>query len=107
MIYCLIDLGEYDVIFLYVYIELLMDLIVLCVACLAVFENCLVKQFTIFGCGYYFVVECYGSVECGGGALLDIPCDVWYYKKCVSCVCDSSVHLDAPSIGCVCHCLGV
>ena len=37
----------------------------ICVACLTVFVNCLVKQFAIFGCGCYFVVECYGSVECG------------------------------------------
>ena len=42
----------------------LMDMFILCVACLMVFVNCLVKQFAIylFGCGCYFVVECYGSV---------------------------------------------
>ena len=27
----------------------------------------------IFRCGCYFAVEFYGSVLCGGGALLDIP----------------------------------
>ena len=40
-------------------------LFVLCVACLTVFVNCLVmvKQVcNMFGCGCYFVVECYGSV---------------------------------------------
>ena len=41
-------------------VALLMDLFVLCVACLTVFVNCLVKQFNMFGCDCYFVVECYG-----------------------------------------------
>ena len=35
-------------------VDLLMDLFVLCVACLTVFVNCL-----------GVVVECYGCVECG------------------------------------------
>ena len=43
-------------------VALLIDLFVLCVACLTVFVNCLVKQFNMFGCSCYFVVECYGSV---------------------------------------------
>ena len=43
-------------------VALLMDRVVLCVACLTVFVNCLVKQ-QYFGCGCYFVVECYGVVE--------------------------------------------
>ena len=42
-----------------------MDLLVLCIACLTVFVNCLVKQFAIRLC--VVVVECYGSV--GGGGL--------------------------------------
>ena len=29
---------------------------------------------------------------------------VWFSKECVCCACDSSVHLDVPSIGCVCVC---
>ena len=41
-----------------------MDLFDLCVACLPVFVNCLVKQFAIC-CVCYFVVECDGVVECG------------------------------------------
>ena len=40
-------------------------LFVLYVACLTVFVNCLVYKFAIFfGCGCYFVVECYGVVGC-------------------------------------------
>ena len=43
----------------------------------------------IFGCGCYFVIECYGSVECG-----------WRYSVvCVCCACDPSMHIDVPSIG--------
>ena len=42
-------------------VALLMCLFVLCVACSTVFVNCLVKQFcNVFGCSFYFVVECYG-----------------------------------------------
>ena len=44
-------------------VALLMCLFVLCVACLTVFVNCLVKQFAMLcGCSCYFVVECYGCV---------------------------------------------
>ena len=41
-------------------VSLLMCLFVLCVACLIVFVNCLVKH--VCGCSCYFVVECYGCV---------------------------------------------
>ena len=40
---------------------LLIDLLVLCVACLTVFEETIRD---VFGCGCYFV-ECYGDVESG------------------------------------------
>ena len=42
-------------------VALLMCLFVLCVACLTVFVNCLVKQFAMC-CNCYFAVECYGCV---------------------------------------------
>ena len=51
---------------------LLIDMFVLCVA-----DN-------IFGCGCYFVVECYGSG--GGGTLLDRPksvCGVPVIPVCI------------------------
>ena len=38
-------------------VALSMDLFVLCVACLTVFVNCLVKQFEKIGCACYFVVK--------------------------------------------------
>ena len=40
-------------------VALLIDLFVLCVACLTVFVNCLIH--IIFGCDSYFIVECYGG----------------------------------------------
>ena len=43
----------------------LMDMFVLCVACLTVSELFGETIRYIFGCGCYFVVKCYGSVECG------------------------------------------
>ena len=43
-------------------IALLMDLFVLCIACLTQFVNCLVKQFALCLGVVVFVVEYYGSV---------------------------------------------
>ena len=67
-------------------VALLVYLFVLCVACLTVFVNCLVKQFAM----------CLGEVDIlllyvmdvfsmGGGALLDRPCMV-FPKMCVFCL---------------------
>ena len=54
-------------------VALSMDLFVLCVACLTVFVNCLVKQFAI--CLGVSVMELLSVV---GGALLDRPCMVFH-----------------------------
>ena len=62
-------------------VALPMDLLVLCVACLTVFVNCLVKQFAI--CLGVFVIFLLSVV---GGALLDRPCMV-FHRMCVLCVC--------------------
>ena len=43
-------------------VALSMCLFVLCVACLTVFVNCLVKH-NVFGCSCYFVVECNGAID--------------------------------------------
>ena len=56
---------------------LLMDLFVLCVACLTVFVN-------LFDCGCYFVVDVMEVLRVGGGALLDRPCMV-FQRMCVLC----------------------
>ena len=47
---------------LYLCVALLMYLLVLFVACLTAFVNCLVKQFAMCGRGCCFVAECYGRV---------------------------------------------
>ena len=58
---------------------------------------CCVSATNVFGCACYFVVECYGGVEC------EWRCSVGYtvygfQRMCVCCACYSNVHLDAPSI---------
>ena len=82
-------------------VALLMCLFVLCVACLTVFVNCLVKQFAMcVGVVAIFVVECYGCVVC-----VVVLCwidHVWSSKECVCCACDPSERLSAPSICFVC-----
>ena len=51
----------------------------------------------MFGCGCYFVVECYESGKCL--VWVEVLCwidRVWSSKECAS---DTSVHLIVPSIG--------
>ena len=83
-------------------VALLMCLFVLCVACLTVFVNCLVKTIrNVFGCSCYFVVECYGCVL----VCVVVLCwrdHVWSSKECVCCACDPNERLSAPSICFVC-----
>ena len=80
-------------------VALLMCLFVLCVACLTVFVNCLVKQFAmcvgvvaivlLWMCLVRVVVLCW----------ID---HVWSSKECVCCACDPNESLSAPSICFVC-----
>ena len=66
-------------------VALLMDLFVLCVACLTVFVNCLGKQFTLFwGVVIILLLNVMELLSVGGSALCR--------------ACDPSVHLHAPSI---------
>ena len=69
LFYCFLDprSGKCNVVSLYVCVALSIDLFVLCVACVTVFVNCLVKQFAICLSVCYFVVECDEIVECGWG----------------------------------------
>ena len=82
-------------------VALLMCLFVLCVACLIVFVNCLVKQFAM----------CVGVVAILLLNVMDVfVCvvvlcwidHVWSSKECVCCACDPSERLSAPSICFVC-----
>ena len=43
-------------------VALLVDLFVFCIACLTLLVNCLGTIRNMFGCGCYFVVDCYGTV---------------------------------------------
>ena len=57
---------------------LLMDLFVLCVPCLTVFVNCLVKQFAIcLGVVVILLLNVMKVFSVVGGALLDKPCMVF------------------------------
>ena len=52
-----------------------MDLFVLCVTCLTVFVNCLVKQFAMcLGVVAILLLNIIYVFSVGGGALLDTPC---------------------------------
>ena len=72
-----------------------------CMFCVALSMDLFVDTIcNMFGCGCYFVIECYGVL-----VWLEVHCwldHVWSSKECVFCACDPSVHLDAPSISFVC-----
>ena len=65
-------------------VALSMELFVLCVACLTVFVNCLVKQFAI--CLGVFVILLLNVMELCvvRSALLNRPCMV-FHRMCVCC----------------------
>ena len=67
-------------------ITLLMCLFVLCVACLTVFVNCLVKQFAVcLGVVVILLLNVMDVFSMGGGALLDRPC-MFIQRVCVLCL---------------------
>ena len=67
-------------------VALLMCLFVLCVACLTVFVNCLVKQFEmcvgVVAIWLLNVMDVFSVVGC---AILDRPCMV-FHRMCVMCL---------------------
>ena len=54
----------------------------------------------MFGCGCYFVVECYGVIQCGWRC--SVGQSTHGFPKSVCFACDPSVVLDASSICVVC-----
>ena len=67
-------------------VALLMSLFVLCVACLTVFMNCLVKQFAMcLGVVAILLLNVMDVCRVCGGALLDRPCMV-FQRVCVLCL---------------------
>ena len=83
-------------------VALSMDLFVLCVTCLTVFVNWLVKQFVMcLGVVTILLLNVRDVFSVCGGALLDRPCMV-FQRVCVCCACDPNERLSAPSICFVC-----
>ena len=67
-------------------VALLMDLFVLCVACVTVFVNCLVKQFAMcLGVVAILLSNVMEVYSVSGGALLDRPYMV-FQRMCVLCL---------------------
>ena len=67
-------------------VALLMCRFVLCVACLTVFVNCLVKQFAMcVGVVAILLLNVMDVFSVCGGALLDRPCMV-FQRVCVLCL---------------------
>ena len=82
--YSLLDLRSSVCVMLCV--ALLMCLFVLCVACLTVFVNCLVKQFAMcLGVVAILLLNVMDVFSVCGGALLDRPCIV-FQRVCVLCL---------------------
>ena len=64
-------------------VALSMDPFVLCVACLTVYVNCLLKQFEIcFGVFVILLLNVIELLSVVGGVLLDRPCMV-FQRMCV------------------------
>ena len=73
-------------------VAMLTCLFVLCVACLAVFVNCLVKQFAMcLGVIAILLLNFTDVFSVCGGALLDRPCMVYPKSVCVVPVIPMSV----------------
>ena len=67
-------------------VGLLMDIFVLCVACLTVFVNFLVKQIAMcLGVVAFLLLNVMKVFSVGGRALLDRPCMV-FQRMCVLCL---------------------
>ena len=105
LFYCLLDLscGECNVISLYVFsCSANGSGFFVCVACLTVFVNSLLKQFAIcFGVVVILLLNVIELFSVVGDALLGRPCIV-LQRECVCCTWDPSERLDAPSICFVC-----
>ena len=83
-------------------VALLLCLFVLCVACLTVCVNCLVKQFAMcLGVVAILLLNVMDVLNVCGVALLDRPCMV-FQSVCVCCACDTNECVSAPSTYFVC-----
>ena len=86
-------------------VALLMCLFVLCVACLTVFVNCLVKQFAMcVGVVAILLLNVMDVFSVCGGALLDRPCVV-FQRVCVLCLWSERVVCCCTKCENVTHCI--
>ena len=86
-------------------VALLMDMFVLCVACLTVFVNCLVKQFAIcLGVVVILLLNLLEVFSVGGGGLLDRPCMV-FQRVCVLCLLSQCASKCFFHRLCLCFCM--
>ena len=81
-------------------VALLMCLFVLCVACLTLFVNCLVKQFAM--CLGVVANLLLNVMDVFSVVVLYLIDHVWSSKECVCCACDPNERLSVPSICFVC-----
>ena len=83
-------------------VALLMCLFVLCVACLTMFVNCLVKPYAMcLGVVAILLLNVMDVFSVCGDALLDIP-RIVFQRVCVCCACDPNERLSGPSICFLC-----
>ena len=88
-------------------VALWMDLFVLCVACLTVFFNCLVKQVAIcLGVVASLLLNVMEVFSVGGVALLVIPCMV-FQRMCVLCLWSQCASMCSFHRFCLCFCMSV
>ena len=86
-------------------VSLLINLLVLCVACLTVFVNCLVKQFAMYlGVVAILLLNVMDVISGGGGALLDRPCMV-FQRMCVLCLWSQCASKCSFHRFCLCFCM--
>ena len=87
------------------WVALLVYLFVVCIACLTVFVNCLVKQFVIcFGVIAILLLNVMAGFSVGGGALLDSPCLV-FQRICVLCLWSQCASKCSFNRFCLCFCM--
>ena len=86
-------------------VALLMDLFLLCVACLTVFMNYLVKQLAIcLGVVVILLLDVMEVFNVGGCALLDRPCVV-FQRICVLCLGSQCTSKCSFHWFCLCFCV--
>ena len=102
---CFIASWTWEVVSVMLCVALLMCLFVLCVACLTVFVNCLVKQFAMcLGVVAILLKNVMDVFSVCGGVLLDRPCMV-FQRVCVLCLWSQWASKCSFHMFCLCFCM--